>query len=400
MGNFLPNETHETSGQWWFPIPNQADGTPPPAGSPNRAVNIGNGADFLLGTYDPTTETFKPYIAPGNTETEIAHLEKGSASWWGASGGSDNNGRAMMIGWATPDYVGAGAGDGFSFLTRLTLLRELHWDVETSTLVSNPVPELLALRSGVLASERAISLSEVPHIVPGTSGEAAASADVNVTFFNVSSNATSFGVCVLTNGQLGNGIGIYFGNIDEHYLPNTDIPGGDYNVTNVSYDDPHICQAQCSSDGEKCLAWTYVVRPPLVGSCCLKNVVDQQKESATCTSGIKNSNPVPPGSVQVRVGACNETSLLSFSDNVSTVRINADGTVNVRILPDRSVADFFVNAGRWAGTQSWVEKMARNATDSTILLWGASGSGIQANVDVYSMDCGWVDPSYTDSPTL
>jgi hypothetical protein len=91
---------------------------------------------------------------------------------------------------------------------------------------------------------------------------------------------------------------------------------------------------------------------------------------------------------------------LSFSDNVSTVRINADGTVNVRILPDRSVADFFVNAGRWAGTQSWVEKMARNATDSTILLWGASGSGIQANVDVYSMDCGWIDPSYTDSPTL
>ena len=33
----------ETSGQWWMPVPNQANGQPPPAGAPNRAVNVGNG---------------------------------------------------------------------------------------------------------------------------------------------------------------------------------------------------------------------------------------------------------------------------------------------------------------------------------------------------------------------
>lgn len=400
MGSFLPNETHETSGQWWFPIPNQINGSPPPPGSPNRAVNVGNGADFLLGSYDPASETFKPWIAPGSSETEVVHLEKASASWFGASGGSDNNNRAMLIGWATPDFVGAGAGDGFSFLTRLTLLRELTWDLETSSLVSNPVPELLGLRAGVLASERSVPLSETLHIVPGTSGGAASSADVNITFSGVSANS-SFGVCVLSNGQLGNGVGVYFGNVDEYYLPDTDIPGGDYNVTNVSYDDPHICQAQCTSDGDLCKAWTYVIRPPLVGSCCLKNVVDQQSQSATCTSGIKNSNPVP-GIVQVRVGPCSETSLLSdeYSSKESTVRINADGTVNVRILPDRSVVDFFVNAGRWTGTQSWLDKSPRNATDSTVFLWASTGSGIKADIDVYEMGCGWIDPSYTDSPTL
>ena len=54
----------------------------------------------------------------------MAHLEGAHASWWGASGGTDNNGRMMMIGWATPDFHGA-AGKGIEFLTRLTGLREV-----------------------------------------------------------------------------------------------------------------------------------------------------------------------------------------------------------------------------------------------------------------------------------
>jgi len=402
MGIFLQNETHETSGQWWLPLPNQIDGSPPPFGSPNRAVNVGNGADFLLGIYDPDKETFTNWISSNSTESEqIVHLEQGSASWWGASGGSDNNNRSMMIGWATPDFVGPGAGDGFSFLTRLTLLREIHWDVETSTLISNPVPEIIALRSGVLASERGILLNSLPYSVSGTSDGNAASADLNVTFYNVLSNA-SFGVCVLTNGTIGTGIGIYFGNLDQYYLPNTDIPGGDYNVTNVNYTDPHICQAQCTSDGNKCKAWTYVIRPPLIGSCCLKNVVDQRDESATCTSGIKNSSPLP-GILQVRLGSCSQSVSSTTTPNtskVSYVRINDDNTVNVRILPDRSVADFFINNGRWAGTQAWVDKNPRNATDSSVLLWASDNSGILADIEAYSMSCGWIDPSYTDTPTL
>lgn len=43
------------------------------------------------------------------------------------------------------------------------------------------------------------------------------------------------------------------------------LPGGDYNVTNVQYTDPHICQSACDND-PKCVSWTYVTRPPLVGA--------------------------------------------------------------------------------------------------------------------------------------
>eukprot|EP01043_Picozoa_sp_COSAG02_P090271 COSAG02_NODE_27145_length_616_cov_0.818182_2_plen_90_part_01 len=87
-----------------------------------------------------------------------------------------------MIGWVR-DYHGD-AGPGIKFLTRLTLLREVNWDVKTQNLVSNPVPELLGLRTGVLASEKISSLPPIAgaHIVAKTGGGAAASADVVVNF--------------------------------------------------------------------------------------------------------------------------------------------------------------------------------------------------------------------------
>ena len=36
----------EHGGQWWVPVPNQADGSPPPAGVPNYLVNVGGGDLF------------------------------------------------------------------------------------------------------------------------------------------------------------------------------------------------------------------------------------------------------------------------------------------------------------------------------------------------------------------
>lgn len=397
MGSFVgAGETHETSGQWWFPVPNQADGTPPPPGSPNRAVNVGNGAKFLLGTYDSASEMFTPWVGPGDSAPRVADLEGASGSWWGASGGADNNGRAMMIGWATPDFKGPGAGQGFAFLTRLTLLREINWDAETSTLVSNPVPELLALRAGVLASERGVPLSPTPHAVPGTDGGRAASSDVNITFSGIAHGNATFGACVLSDGTLGSGIGITIGPLDGYFQPGVDLPGGDYNVTNVHYRDPRICQAQCTADGDKCKAFTYVTRPPLVGSCCLKSVVGAATMSPTCTSGIKNA----PRTVGVRVGTCAEALAGATPSATAAVPLNPDGSLTVRILPDRSVADFFVSQGRWAGTQAWHDaKTPRSAADSTVLVW-ANGVGVTADVDVWAMGCGWVTPSYTDSPTM
>ena len=52
-----------------------------------------------------------------------------------------------------------------------------------------------------------------------------------------------------------------------------------------------------------------------------------------------------------------------------------------------------------AGTTAWLHKTPRGAADSTVTL-SSSSSGITADIDVWGMGCGWLTPSYTDSPTL
>ena len=175
-------------------------------------------------------------------------------------------------------------------------------------------------------------------------------------------------------------------------------------MTDVSYSDAHICQAQCTADGDRCKAYTYVRRPPLTGSCCLKGTVGHQNPSSTCTSGVKAP---PPGSVSARVGSCAEAmagTLLGSSGSGSgggAVALRADGSLTVRILPDRSVADFFVNGGAWAATQAWVDKGARAPGESSVLVWGnAAAAGVTADIDAWGMGCGWADPSYTEHPTM
>ena len=64
-----------------------------------------------------------------------------------------------------------------------------------------------------------------------------------------------------------------------------------------------------------------------------------------------------------------------------------------------SLADFFVQGGRFSGTLAWKAKAPRAAGDSAVLLWSKT-AGVTADVDVYGMGCGWLDPSYTDKPTI
>lgn len=192
----------ENGGQWWVPVPTQIGGAAPPPQVPNYLVNIGGGNLYLFGDYDHAKETFTPW-EPNGTEV-VAQLERGKAGWWG---GQMANDRMFMIGWATPDYKGP-AGPGIEFLTRLTLLREVNYDLKTNNLVSNPIPELVGLRTGSLASESDIALTAgTPHAIAGTGGGAASSADVNITFKGLTDGAT-FGACVLTNGSVLSGLGV------------------------------------------------------------------------------------------------------------------------------------------------------------------------------------------------
>ena len=127
-------------------------------------------------------------------------------------------------------------------------------------------------------------------------------------------------------------------------MPGTDIPGDDYNVTNVNYADPHICQvllgtlsrvtsfflyllcsvlfqASCTAD-PACAAYTYVTRPPLVGSCCLKSAVPQPVANPTCTSGVKKA-PSAAGGVPLPL-------------------LKGDTSVDVRVFVDNTFVEVFI----------------------------------------------------------
>jgi hypothetical protein len=105
----------EHGGQWWIPMPNQTDGSPPPTGAPNTIVNVNGGATYLWGNYDPSNESFTPYVPSGATAPKTTVLEGAKGGWWGAQ---NANSRMLMIGWALGDYNGP-AGPGIKFLTRL-----------------------------------------------------------------------------------------------------------------------------------------------------------------------------------------------------------------------------------------------------------------------------------------
>ena len=72
----------ENGGQWWIPVPNQVDGTPPPASvRANRIVNIGGGDHFLFGQYNADNESFVPWAVepPKPTSTRATRLATGAA---------------------------------------------------------------------------------------------------------------------------------------------------------------------------------------------------------------------------------------------------------------------------------------------------------------------------------
>lgn len=331
----------ENGGQWWMHTPNQIDGSAPPAGVADHIVNIRGGADYLFGNYDAAKETFTPWSpdgpppptptpppgpAPGPSPTggQEAHLEGGGAGWWGAQMTHDPEGkvkdRMMMIGWGTPDYHGP-AGPGIDVVTRLTGMREVNFDTKTMNLVANPLPELKGLRTGVVASEKGVALpaTGAVHAVALTAGGAAASADVEITFYGIGGTA-NFGACVLVNSTNEGGLGISI------------------TVTNQS-----------------------------------------GTRIATVVAGECGATAKYHGGPQIPL----------FDEE----------TVTVRITPDRSLADFFVQGGRWAGTVAWMSKLPRKAEESAVVLW-SNTAGVTADVDVYGMGCGWLFPSYTENPTI
>lgn len=310
--------------------------------------------------------------------------------------------------------------------------------------MANPVPELYGLRTTVLASETVALTPNMTHTVAGTDNGAAASADIelNVTGWASASQAVNVGMCVLGSSQTpGTGIGLFIvidpqtkmafvtpgpcpstnGTVSPHHasatgtdarphgvdaapptrtanvtrmMNNTNFPHGDiFDHEFPAGTGPQACQALCDNTSA-CYAWTFLKRGPNNGmSCCIKGPIPDRDGCPIPAPGMW-SGAKTAGTVQ-----CGGPSPPPPPPPSSGVPLFDATTLTVRLMPDRSVADMFVQGGRWAGTLAWLSKAPRAPNDSVVSVYSRTG-GVSVDVGVWSMGCGWLNPSYTDRPTL
>jgi hypothetical protein len=95
------------------------------------------------------------------------------------------------------------------------------------------------------------------------------------------------------------------------FEPNTNRPGSDYRVIDLSSADSQLCQQACLGD-DVCRAWSYV-QPGLQGPtarCWLKNAVPTPMTADCCTSGIKGNaaaNPAAPASAPANTASADQS---------------------------------------------------------------------------------------------
>ena len=377
-----------------------------------------------------------------------SELEHGKGGWFGMQSANE---RALMIGWGLDDFHGD-AGPGIDFLTRLTLLREVNFDAETMDLVSNPVKELTSLRTGSLASEQNVALaSKTPHYVPGTAGGAAASADIELTFHIPAAGAAVFGACVLAEPEGTPPFVPHWETVVDSNAGYAKVgTPGNHSTLLGNATDAAKCQSLCQKT-QGCLEWAWKIfgpNPPpaflnATLACYMINdptdldtpAIRSQKgatsgkylQSDPSGQGLGITLTITPQSngvpyLQATVGVCPGASGTATATTATTAAADADATaaadadieggkgaavkmlpgeksITVRILPDRSIVDFFVQGGRWSGSVSWIGGTPRAPNASQVSAFSET-AGVTVDVDVYGMGCGWANPSYTAHPTM
>ena len=125
------------------------------------------------------------------------------------------------------------------------------------------------------------------------------------------------------------------------------------------------------------MAYTYVTRPPLVGSCCFKSSVPAAVPRDTCTSGVRNPSGPPTGSA---------TAPLPL--------LPGDGTIDIRVLVDGTFAEVFVMGGRLAFTID--VNAGAIATTAGVALSAAASNSVALDLEdvaVWHMGSIWTSPS-------
>lgn len=211
-------------------------------------------------------------------------------------------GRRIYWGWALVDPA-----------STQTLPRVTTYHAALQRLIFNPLPELSALRGAVLFSQPTLALPSNTTTPLSTSWPQGAgnTSEVSLSFTLPTQSSATFGLRLFGNSSdrskfktllLTFNAPAMTASVDwvtggspvppggSYYMPGVDMPGQDLSVTNVNYKDPHLCQLACNAT-PACTGFTYVVRPPLAGSCCLKSGYPAMDSNAACTSGIKPGGP-------------------------------------------------------------------------------------------------------------
>ena len=159
-------------------------------------------------------------------------------------------------------------------------------------------------------------------------------------------------------------------------MPGIDMPGEDLSVTDVEYTDPHLCQAACNAT-HACKGFTYVVRPPLKGSCCLKSGHPAMDNNPTCTSGVKPGGPAPP------------------AGGTPIPLLPGDSAIDVHLFLDNTFLEVYVMQGRLALT---LTLDAAPVTDAHLALFAGNGTAVTAQgVSVWGVAPIWKSAE-TSSP--
>jgi len=383
----------------FFPVPPPCTGNGcalpgPPGFNPTHVHKHPDGGDwYTFGAYDAGADGTSGVWALANNTTDprglpldASQLLGGAMTFYASKsfldpvGGSGGAARRIYWGWALVPPA-----------STQTLPRVTTFHAALQRLIFSPPPELAALRGAALYHAAAVPLAPGAS-VPLSAGWAPGAGNVSETAlsFALPATAATFGVRVVGDAAAPGAFdeleitydpvaftarvawGAGGGAPPSYYMPGVDMPGEDMNVTNVQYTDPHICQAACNAT-PACTGFTYVVRPPLKGACCLKAGYPALVANPTCTSGVKPGGPPPPPPAGAPIPL-----------------LPGDAAIDVRVYLDNTFAEVFLMEGRVALTLTTKAPLANAALE----LYAKKGGAVTATgVTVWPLESIWKSPA-------
>ena len=375
----------------FFPVParctgNGCDAPAAPGFNPTHVHKHSDGGDwYAFGVYDAgadgTSGTWVPYANTSDARglpLDASQYLGGSMSFYASKSFFDDaHSRRIYWGWALVPPA-----------STQTLPRVTTYHALLQRLIFQPAPELAELRGGSLFGGSVIvPEGDVAQLSAGWPVGAANSSETDLvielptlpaTFglrvWGNSSNVAVFSDLTISFDPVSFSANVTWGRPpppSSYYMPGVDMPGDDLSVTNVNYTDPRLCQLACNNT-PACLGFTYVVRPPLKGSCCLKNGYPNLLPNAACTSGVKPAAAASAGMKSAAIPL-----------------LKGDVVMDVAVYIDNTFLEVYIMQGRVALTLN----VASGISDVALGLFATGADVTFSGVDVWPLKSIWVPPA-------